>query len=244
MPLANIYRRFLQLGLLAVCPWSQASHPLISEDPFVQGSRNQQLELNTDKTLSPDPRQGLSNLSYTYGVSDYVDVFLNVSARYTSIPGQADSSAGFKYQISNTERHSWGVKTSISWPNGNYAKGLGGEQKQVAVNIVHSYLAGDVNFLSNATLYFKRSVKFSSLGNTQVSVSQAMIYQATPTLRLALDAGLQNSEQKNSTRWYKQLVLGVIYSPDKNCDFDLGLRWQQQASAWQRAIGAGITWRM
>lgn len=63
----------------------------------------------------------------------------------------------------------------LIWPNGNYAKGLGGEQKQVAVTLTHSRTSDNLSLLSNATLNLKRAVQASDSGNIQFSVSQALI---------------------------------------------------------------------
>ncbi len=241
---ANKSRWFLLLLGLTSCAIANAGHPLISDDPYVQGAYHHQFEINTDKTLEPLPLNGVMNMTYSYGVSDDFDLFFNLSGKYTGLSGQADSSVGLKYLIATEDERSWDLKVTLIWPNGNHAKGLGGEQKQVVVTLTHSRTSDSLSLLSNATLTLKRSVQASDSGNTQFSVSQALIYHYTPELRLVFDAGVGLNDQKSRTNWNKQAVLGAIYSPHKNCDLDLGVRWQQLTLGWQRSLGLGLTWRL
>lgn len=240
----NIFFQLPFIFLLSYSSIVKAAHPLISEDPFVQGQGNHQFEFNSDQTRSPAPLQSWANLTYTYGLNDATDLFLNLTTHYNQPAGAGDHSLGLKYRFSADTSMNWGAKLELIWPTGSYQKGLGGDQKQLKISLVAAQELQNFSLLSNLGASLRRTVQVSDKGNYDLMLSQAAIYNYSPELKLLADLSLQLSEQKAASNWNKLAVIGLIYSPTKNCDLDLGVRWQQQNPGWQRSIGAGITLRM
>jgi len=110
-------RLLLPLALVFSCVGSaQAAHPLITEDTGTQGPESHQIEFNADWATDVHDWTRMANLTYTQGVVDGLDLFINTSSTWGAPAGEStglnDLSIGAKWiffdNAAETDRQ-WGL---------------------------------------------------------------------------------------------------------------------------------------
>ena len=118
--------------MLAV-PAARAAHPLLTDDPGLQGAGHWQLEVNTDHARTRDggatfwARQ--VNTTLTRGMTDQVDIAFNLPLQRQTAPGEptqsgvGDVGLQLKWRFyDNGQGWALGVRPTLTLPTGSTRK--------------------------------------------------------------------------------------------------------------------------
>ena len=130
-----------------------AAHPLVSEDNTTQGSGRNQIELNSDFASKSNVDTNTAAFTYTYGISNEVDILFNTPYTWGNTSGQStglnDGSVGVKWRLFENQGVSFGVKPELIVASGNENKGLGNGQNSYAYTLMLAYDLKPFTFLDN-----------------------------------------------------------------------------------------------
>jgi long-subunit fatty acid transport protein len=245
-----------------------AAHPFITDDTGTQGKGNWQLELQGDflrdeRTASGVERKDKTN-AYTsvlsYGILENLDVqvgvgYLNRHTTENGITtmdenGMSDSTVELKWRFYEKDDFSLALKPGLTLPTGNEDKGLGTGKTSWAIALLATYEAEPWTFLGNVA-YTRANFKdpqTAAENRTDLwRVSGGASYALTGEVRLVGELGLRANESRNdvflpdSTSQFG--MLGMIYSPTKKIDLDLGFRKNFNRAEFDKAYLVGATFR-
>ncbi|GGC80678.1 transporter [Undibacterium terreum] len=234
----------LILGLLIKSAF--AAHPLSSDDSVVQGKDKQQLELNTDSVRFQGERVQVGDITYTYGVNDDLDAFLNLPMNLSRPSGIADVSAGGKWQFKEYLGHLLAFKAALFLPSGNQQRGIGQGRYSLDMGLIDSYTRSAWTVHGNLMLTASRYQHSEDRAENRKMVwraSTAVMYQANAKWTLTVDTGFTQADSKAVSSRPVYLLGGIIYSPNTNMDLDVGIRRERIAGNTEKRLGIGLTMR-
>jgi hypothetical protein len=230
------------LTLMTSLPVS-AYFPLVTDDTGTQGRGGHQIELDfvysqdTSNVFEDDgrvvdsttERSNTIPVTYTYGVTDNVDVYIGVVRQVNAVGGWLNSGLGFKWNFAGEQDSGWSfaVKPTVLLPvtKTMQTNGLGNAATNWQVNLIGSYLATTHELHLNAGYSSNRYAELQDTDPQRThlwSVSAAPVWVLNPEWKLALDMGFQSNPSLNS----QYLAFGevaVIYAPIKNLQLGLGV---------------------
>ncbi|MEN9772423.1 MAG: hypothetical protein RJA58_1066, partial [Pseudomonadota bacterium] len=115
MPVARLHGvALIGTVMLILSGSAYAAHPLVSEDTGTQGTGGNQVELNSDLSKAGGERTNTAAFTYTRGVAEAIDIFVNAPTTWKSPPGQSkglnDVSLGAKWRFFENGGFSLGIK--------------------------------------------------------------------------------------------------------------------------------------
>jgi predicted porin len=251
-------------GLLAVATTSaSAILPLITDDTGTQrpNKTTHQLEFSYDRLRDRDAgvtgKAGISGVTYTYGINDPLDVYIGASyARvtvedsfvpsFTRVSGQGDTGVGLKWRFYDKDQLSFAFKPQITLATGDENKGLGTGRTSGAMTFIATYDAEPVTWMANVA-YMRNNYKLAAdrAANRSdlVRISAAALVKVGDKARVFADiGGATNSDRTSNTR-PAYFLTGLIYSPNKDIDFDVGVKFGISNPEIDRAWSIGATFR-
>lgn len=254
--MSNIHRTsttsaLLAGALLALAAPAQAAHPLITDDTGTQGSGRWQFELNTDHTRTREAGvtawEREANAALTRGVTETLDLAVNVPWLHTSATGEpSQSGVGDTTLLAKWRFHDdgagWtlGVRPEITLPTGSESKGLGNGRATAALTLLSSLERGDWTWLANAGFAYNAN----KVGDRKRlwAVSTAVLYNLGERWTLAADIGASRAATPGAGS-EKYGLIGAIYHIGDDVDLDLGWRRSLGAGPVSHTVGAGLTLR-
>ncbi len=267
MPISLIKRTTLGLATLSVTGTASAFFPFITDDTGTQGRGGNQVEITYEfvkeysEVIDESGRlinstTGISNafpMTYTYGVTDDIDIFLGVSRQTNPINGWQNTEIGAKWTFAGDQTTGWSaaIKPVIILPvsTGMQNAGLGNAQTNWGATLIGSYLKPDYEFHLNAGYTSNRYSVTSDaepLRTNLWSVSAAPILVLNDQWKLGFDIGWQTNPGYNSN--YSVFGgIGVQYSPIKNLQIGIGAFMQPAINAtdnaWSYTVTTGIAYQ-
>jgi hypothetical protein len=243
----NLLVAFVWCGLL---PAVHAAHPLVTDDTGTQDKGNSQIEVNADWTRQNGATTRTGTFTYSYGVLDNVDAFINLPATFTSPAGLNDASIGLKWRWMEAGPASFGLKSELLLPTGKQDRGLGNGRSSLALMLISSYDAAPWAFHANVGMTFNRyalQADRDANRNTLWRASMATSYAFNQQWKLVADTGIARNTDRTGSDHPAYLLTGAIYSPTKDLDIDFGVRYgigcDQCPNGLDRQFGTGLTWR-
>ena len=249
-----------------------AAHPFLTDDSGTQGAGGWQLELQAQRNrhdaigdAGAGPVQQSSRLTLlspvlTYGLRDNLDVALGLNhLRYRTTQngmvvdeasGRSDSTLELKWRFYEQGDFSLALKPGLSLPSGDENRGLGTGRTSWAVNFIADYDAGPWVWLANvayARARFKLPQDDADIRGDLWRVSTGAEYALREDFRLVGELGVRTNEARNDPfqpgKYGQFAMLGVIYSPSKKIDFDVGVRKGLNRAETDTVFLAGATFR-
>lgn len=241
---------------------ANAYQPLITDDTGTQGAGGSQLEFagNRDRVRENGETTRIRTLPvvFTHGVSDSLDLF--VQANHTQIrstlPGVGGSGAGspslgFKWRFFENEssKTSLGIKPEVILPvdENREAKGLGVGRTSYGATLI---VTQEMPFGALHANLFTGRDRFRDLAATPDSrttrASLAPAWDVSEQVKLAFDVGTTITREADLKTRADFVEAGVIYSPNRDLDFALGVIRATDNAAPQvqvTSVSAGVTWR-
>ena len=248
--------------------FARAAHPFITDDAGTQGKGNWQLELQGDflrdkRTAGGVERKDKLDVHTSvlcYGILENLDVQVGIgylgrrtTANGTTIAdesGMSDSALELKWRFYEKDDFSLALKPGLTLPTGNEDKGLGTGKSSWAIALLATYEAEPWTFLGNiayARARFKRPQDEAESRVDLWRVSGGASYALSGEVKLVGEVGLRSNESRNdaflpdSTSQFG--MLGVIYSPTRKIDLDLGFRKTFNRAEFDKAFLVGATFR-
>lgn len=242
--------RLLAALFCGFAPLAYAAHPLVTDDPYTQGDGGQQVEANTDWATQDDTHKHIGSFTYTYGVADNLDVFINVPMTFTTPSGINDLSLGAKWRILDTNGFSAAIKPELLLPTGDETKMLGTGRENGKLTGIVAYDAQPWRVFGNLGISINRyKLQADQDANRSVtwSASASVWYSLNEQWKLLGDIGIARNIEKASNSYPGFLIAGAMYSPTPNLDLDVGVRFGQQCSTCSvqanRQVGVGLAAR-
>lgn len=223
-----------------------AAHPLVTDDTGVQGEGAHQLEANADWGHQAGAANHVGSFTYTYGLTDQLDLFGNVPMTFRSPQGNGpnDASIGLKWRFFDREGLSLGIKPELFAPTGDATKGLGNGKSGAAVTGLLSYEIGKWTWHGNLGLNynsFQLQEDKDDKRKWQWRASTAAWYAINPQWKLVGDVGVMRNIERANRTWPAYALLGVIWSPNETLDLDAGAKFGLNKAEITRQLGLGLT---
>jgi hypothetical protein len=239
-------RLFAALLLAASAGSARATHPFVSDDTNTQGRGGQQIELNTDRTQRSGDRSQVAAATYSYGLRDNLDIYLNLPAGLDSPAGFGNPSVGAKWRFLDQNGSSLALKPELLLPGGGESKGIGSGRTSMALALLATREAAPWTWLGTFGVAYNRYEDPAvAAANRSLlwRLSGGFAYHTAPALALVADFGVASNSDSSSRVHPAFALAGLIYSPSKNLDLDLGLKFGLNRAEVDRQLGAGLTLR-
>ncbi|HWI41280.1 MAG TPA: transporter [Verrucomicrobiae bacterium] len=247
------------VGALAVCSVAQAERPLTAVDATTVGQGKFKLEVGgefgsdkSDDRSSSDDRRRMGEIaaSLTGGVSDLVDLIVEVPFMFTSggseedAWGAGDIEVEAKIRFLEQDNFAMALMPHITLPTGKESHGFGTGSLSAGLKLIASTdqkpytLSGNIGFankhLSTVGKEPEKNVVSAAVGATaEVSEHVRLVGDLDGEIALS-----KNHEGKNEKQAY--FVAGVIWSAAENLDFDLGVRTGLTKESTDLTVLAGV----
>jgi hypothetical protein len=223
-----------------------AAHPLVTDDTGTQGQGNHQIEVNTDRMRFERVYSSAGGFTYTYGLRETLDVFIDMPYTFTAPRGVNDVVLGAKWRFWEHDQLSLALAPEILLPTGDEHEELGNGRTGYALATLATYEAAPWTFHANiGTAINRYSLSEMADSNHRITwhTSAAVAYAVNDRWQIVADAGIERNPDKESTRHPAFIITGFIYSPNPQLDLDLGIRAGLGAEKGARQWGAGLTFR-
>jgi len=236
--------------ICALARTAHGAHPLVTDDTFTQDRGNSQIEINADNVKLKDRSVNIGALTYSYGARPDLDVIANFPATFSSPSGINDASLGVKWRFFESGAASLALKPELLMPTGDQNSGMGNGRPSLIMTAIGSYdaapwlLHGNLGVTLNR--YALQAERDTNRG-TVLRISAAAWYVLNERWKLIADTGAAQSFLKTEHAYPGFFMTGVIYSPAKHIDLDIGMRFgigcRQCQTSIDRQLGVGLTTR-
>jgi hypothetical protein len=221
------------------------AHPLNTEDTGTQGKGGWQLELNgernRDRVDGETVKGAQAAAVLSYGAADNVDLQFGVPWQDNGTArGGGDLVGAVKWRFWEQGPLSGGLRAAVTAPTGDEERGLGNGRPTWAALLIGQYEGERWIFLAHAG--YRRNLNNAGERDSIGELSAAVLYKASAQLKLLVDGNRTTNPDRASDQALRYAVVGAIYSPSKDLDLDLGVRWGNEP-AIDRALMAGVTLR-
>jgi hypothetical protein len=229
------------------------SYPLVSDDTDdtdTQGRGNMQFELNTDYSYNRKDDDGVRsrenqvNATLSYGLTDRLDIATTIPYQRSNDGasthyGMGDMSMELKWRFYESGPVSLALKPQIMLPTGDDEKGLGNGRNAYSMDTVASYEMRYLTISGNLG-YAYADNKFGTRKNIW-NASVAVVVDVAPRTKLSLDVGSYRNDDPHNNTNPAFSIIGLIYSPTKSLDLDIGLKKGLNKAEVDYSWGAGLT---
>lgn len=233
------------LGLCCLAQTAYSAHPLITDDASTQGIGGNQIELNADWLKEDATHTRIGSLTLTRGITESLDLFINVPMTFSTPSGMNDVSLGAKWKFFQADGLSMGLKPELRIPSGDQQKDLGDGESGAALLWMTQYEWGDFTWLFNLGSErhrFSDSTQAALHQENIHKVSLATLYAIDKQWTVLVDVGKRTNALK-SEQSPEAIVFGVIYHPSEDVDVDIGYKKALNHAETDRQIGLRVTWR-
>ncbi|MDR2112487.1 MAG: transporter [Candidatus Accumulibacter sp.] len=253
-------RLFSFTALLSACAVFSAPSlaQMVTDDTGVQGAGGNQLEVSYDweRTRSGGETERVYSIpvTYTYGLTDSVDIFASVAYARIRVPGDrvdgfGNTAIGGKWNFFENEASgtSLAIGAELALPVSSQRErdGLGTGKTSGSVNFI---LSQEVPFGAvhvNAG-WGRERFRQSEDNATNRHFSVAPVWEIADQWQLTFDTGIDWSRSGGETVRSKYAAMSVIYSPNEDLDLEVGyMRATDDESPRARthSVAATLSWR-
>jgi hypothetical protein len=231
---------------------ARAAHPLITEDTGTQGAGNSQIEFTYDALRDNEDGVRLAadwfSAVYSYGWRDDLDVIVSLpygrvrieeDGETTQASGVGDMGLDLKWRFYEREALSFALKPGTTFETGDEDEALGSGRQRASVFFVGTLdpkpwaLHLHLGYLWNADVHGEReNLWHASIGGW---------WWLTEQWRIVGDVGTFRNTDPESGRNPAFAILGFIYSPREDLDFDFGVRSALTSTEADYSLLAGVT---
>jgi hypothetical protein len=258
--------------LLSAATTAHAAHPFVTDDAGTQGKENWQLELLAEQTkvsanadlgagaVRRESRELVFAPVLTFGLRDNLDIALGGTRLRTrtaeegmpadEASGPGDSSLELKWRFFESGDLSFALKPGLSLPTGDEDKGLGSGRVSWGSTLILAYETDPWTVLANVAYQRARFALPSERDANRANVwrvSAGVEYELVEEFRLVGEAGVRSNPAKDDpferAATFRFAMLGFIFSPSEDVDFDLGIRRRVNGAEPDTALLAGATFR-
>ena len=237
------------LCIAMITPAAWASHPLVTDDTGTQGQGHFQLEVNgqydNNKEDGKTITGGQAAAALSYGLTDTIDVVVGAPYLWTEdANGLSDMSVDVKFRIFENDGLSFAVKPGLSLPTGDQGNGLGTGKVGGHLYLIGTKETGPWCFSVNlGYIRNETDMDADSVEKNIWHISASGAYALNDHWKLVADIVTERNTDRNADNDPVEAIAGVIYSPTKDIDLDLGIKRGITSSAPDWSLMAGTTFR-
>ncbi len=256
--MARKFRRtsgsWILIGALFHAATVLAAHPLITDDTGTGGRGGAQIEFNG--MLGYDKERGSMEKSHgmittlTYGLGGNTDLVLGIPYLRSSLrddtgtsknSGLGDVALELKWRFYQFDGYSLAFKPGLSFPTGNYEKGLGTGRTTYNSFLIFTREIPPWSFHANIG-YGRNENKISERKDVwHVSLaSEVEIFQG---LKLVGNIGIERNRDRTANIHPAFAIGGFVYSLSRNVDVNFGIQLGITTTETDFTIHPGITYR-
>ena len=232
---------------IPVAAW--AGHPLVTDDTGTQGQGHFQLEINgqydNNKEDGKTETGGQAAAALSYGLTDTIDVVVGLPYLWTEdANGLSDTTVDVKFRIFEKDGLSFAIKPGLSLPTGDEGNGLGTGKLGGHLYLIGTKEAGPWSFSAN--LGYIRNETDSDADSVEKNIwhmSASATYALNDQWKLVADIVAERNADRDADNDPVEAIAGVIFSPTKDIDLDLGIKRGITSSANDWSLMAGTTFR-
>jgi hypothetical protein len=232
------------LLLLGAMQSTALAHPMFTDDAGTQGAGNNQLEINSDRVTERGERpETVGDVTYTYGLTPTLDLFADQPLNISGPRGIGDTSLGFKWRFFERGNNSIAFKSSVSMANANNEKGFGSGRNNLSTLLIFSHVNGPWALHYNLGLGTNRFKSQETEDENQPTIwttSVAATYELLPQLKVVGDIGIARNADVNDRQYPAYALTGLVYSPSKTFDLDVGIKYGLNNASIKHQFGAGV----
>lgn len=232
------------LGMLGCAQHAIAAHPMVTDDTGTQGAGNNQVELNADYITERDgSRATIGGATYSRGLTDTVDFFVDQPMVLSEQRGIGDTSLGMKWRFFDRDGTSLAFKSTLSMANANEEKGFGSGRHNLSALLILSQNFKAWSFHYNLGIESNRfkSPEMEEANRRSIwKASAATTYSLTPQLKAVGDIGIERNSDIANRKNPAYALTGIIYSPSPMLDLDAGMKFGLNDASIRRQFGAGV----
>lgn len=233
--------------LPAVC---FGAHPLVTDDTGTQGAGKWQLEINTDNSSQKVDQErttiNMANLGLTYGLTEQIDLGLNLPYLRVSDDGGrrsglSDAALMLKWRYYQKDGFSLALKPQINLRTGDETRGFGNGRIGYGVNALAMLELKDMSLLAN--LGYTRNN--NRVGNRidLWNVSAGALLGIGERTRFVADLGAYRNPDPSSGLNPAFATIGLIHGVNDSLDLDVGVKKGLNKAEIDYSLGAGLTYR-
>lgn len=246
---------------LAIPLSAQAFFPFITDDTGTQGSGGNQIELNYEfvkdrnDELDIDDRVIGTNssttsvmpASYTYGLSDDLDIYVGVARQLNQTRGWLNTELGLKWVMLGDQTDGWSlaIKPSLQLPvtQSMQQRGLGSARTNPQAALIGSYVTDTHELHLNMGYQSNRLASHEDNEPERANlwrVSAAPVYVINDQWKAGLELGFESNPSLNS-QYQAFAQLGIQYAPVENLQIGLGVLGNTALNGKQNGWGLALT---
>lgn len=243
-------RCWLFLACHGIAFSAYAAHPLVSDDAQTQGQNGNQIEINMDWASDAGQRSRISTLTYTRGINDTTDVYLNIPNTWRAPDAQPsglnDIGVGLKWRFFEQDDIALGIKPEWVLSTGDETKGLGNGKDSYALTLIAELKRHPFVWLANIQQThnrYKLAADREQNRRTTRQYSIGVLTEIAENTNFIVDIGQSDAAERAQNKAPRFVVVGLIYAVDENLDLDVGYKKGLNSIETDRQLGAGVTWR-
>lgn len=252
---------------LALPITAHAFFPFITDDTGTQGRGGNQIELNYEFVKEHNDEVDLEGrvigsatsvasvmpATYTYGLTDDLDIFVGVARQLNPTRGWLNSEVGLKWVAFGDQSRGWSaaLKPTLLIPvtSQMQQRGLGNARTNAGLTLVGSYVA------DTHELHFNLGYQSNQLGNSPElepqrhdlwQVSAAPIYVINEQWKAGIDVGLASNPTYDS-QYQAFGQVGLQYAPIENLQIGIGIIGTKPINSaqngWSMALTTGLAYQ-
>jgi hypothetical protein len=232
-----------------------AAHPLVTDDAGTQGKGNFSFEVNGqydhDKQSGVTSTGGQTAAALTYGVTDTIDLAVGIPYLWIkedpdqSSPwenGFSDATVDVKLRLFEKDGLSFAIKPGLSFPTGDDDTGLGAGKIGYRFYMIGMKETEAWTFLVNLG-YIRNETDATDTEKDLWHVSLATLYAVDEHWKIVANVIADRNADIDGDNDPVSGIIGMIYSPTKNIDLDLGVKAGLTDSATDWSLLVGTTFR-
>ncbi len=234
-----------------------AAQPLATDDAGTIGMSRFQaessLELAWDKQGETRSANQTLGLAFTGGIAEPLDLVLSIPYSWQLVTangstvldnnGFNDVMLALKWRFLEAGTISMALKPSVSFPTGNYDRGLGNGRSSFGVTLISSLELKPVTLHANLGYTHQKFTDAAREVNREdlLNLSLAAVLGLTPSLQIAAEVGTATNPDRASTVWPFFMTGGLIYTVYDGLDLDMGIKGGLNGPEIDIALLAGVT---
>lgn len=253
----------LAIYCLSLPALASAAHPLATDDTGTLGKMKFQVETSAEFGWDRESINGVAtnadsqdlNASITAGILEPLDLvvafpftWLQVTADGAKIydnGGLNDLSMAIKWRFLEIGPVSFAVRPSITFPTGDYNRGLGAGRPAYGVTLISTVefkpvaVHANVGFAHQKYTDADREWSRENLWN----LSLAGTVEVMKNLQVVAEIGATTNGESGSATWPTFMTGGAIYSVIENLDISLGVKGGLTKPEPDIALLTGVTFK-
>ncbi|CAL61156.1 Conserved hypothetical protein, putative porin [Herminiimonas arsenicoxydans] len=240
----KLLRGSVPAALSVCCASTWAMHPMVTDDTATQGRQRSQIEINTDWVRGRGYDGRIADFTYTYGLSDSVDIALDMPSNLSSPAGLNDVAIGFKWRFAEMDGISFAVTPTLALSTGSEQRGLSNGTYNPGAALIGSYATGSWVWLANVGIVSNRYRQNELRAANRAIIrraSLAVTYAIDPQWTVVADTGIAQNMRRSEQGNPAYFLFGAVYSPNQTIDLDAGIKFGLKNVGPSRQVGVGLT---